>query len=174
MKESFKSTRKYLVIPVALGMVAIIALSGASTVSAFQRSRNSEDLSAAIAQRFGLNQEDVQATVDEFKEQRIQEHHDQMTDHFADRLAAAVEEGKITQGQMNAILDKHDEMFDRMVELEEQDLSREDIRELKADLHDEFEIWAHENGIDMSELMMFDKDMMGPGSHMGRGPHAGF
>lgn len=98
-----------------------------------------------LAERFNLNVEDVE---DVFEEERA-EHHAEILQSFEDRLTEAVANGKITEDQKQAILDKHEEMQAKMEELRSQDLDREEMHEEMKAYHDELRAWAEEQGIEM-------------------------
>ena len=83
-----------------------------------------------LADRFGLNVEEVQ---DVFEEERA-EHHAQMLDSFEDRLSQAVTDGKITEEQKQKILDKHEAM---------------------QAYREELKTWAEEQGIEFPFMAMF-------------------
>lgn len=168
MKEKASASKKYLILPVALGLVAVVALSTAHTVRAVHRyGENDSSLPQEVAERFGLDESEVQDVFREYHQDRFEERHERMTDRLEDRLAEAVENGKITQAQMNAYLEKHEELYEQMLELEELDLSPEDLREYKADLHEDLHAWAEENGIEMHTIMNYEHHVLGGHGHMG-------
>jgi len=59
-----------------------------------------------IAQKFGLDQAQVQSVFDQFRQERRQEMQQTAQQREEDRLNKLVEEGKITKEQKQAILDK--------------------------------------------------------------------
>lgn len=84
-----------------------------------------------IAQRFNLNQTDVQSVFDEMHEER----HAQMHENLETRLSTAVSEGTITEAQKQAILTKFDEM----------PANHEQMRA-------EMEAWMSANGLTQEQL----------------------
>lgn len=98
-----------------------------------------------LAERFNLNQDEV---AEVFEEERA-EHHALMLQSFEDRLSGAVGDGKISEEQKQAILDKHEEMQAKMEELRSQNLTREQMHEQMRAYHQELRAWADEEGIEM-------------------------
>lgn len=146
--------RKRIVIPfAALSLIALVAFSNVKAVSANAAS-NGNELVFRIAERFGLDEAEVQETFVEFRALKMSERHEEMQEHFSLRLEEAVETGSITDAQQLAIIEKHDEMNSRRDELDE--LSPEDRREAMADHREEMEAWAEENGIDIEILLKFN------------------
>src|SRR3989344_2846072 len=96
-----------------------------------------------LAERFGLNVEEVQ---DVFEEERA-EHHAEMLESFEDRLNEAVTEGKITEEQKQTILDKHEELEAKMEELRSQDLTPQQMHQEMRTYHEELKTWVEEQGI---------------------------
>lgn len=114
-----------------------------------------------LADRFGLNVEDVEEVFDEERAER----HAEMLQSFEDRLSEAVTNGKITEEQKQLILDKHEEMQAKMKELKSQDLTREEMQEEMKTYHEELKAWADEQNIDLP--------LFGFGKGFGRGLKAG-
>lgn len=117
-----------------------------------------------IAQKFGLNESDVQAVFDEHREE-IQT---QMQKRFEERMTQAVIDGKITEEQKQTILAKHKEMRTNMQESrqnwqnmtdEERQAAKESLRETHKNYRAQLETWVGENGIELSVL----REFMGPG-----------
>jgi len=166
MKDKLKSnTRKYLILSIAmLGLVTVLTMSMTDKVNAFAGSDHRSEFAAAIAERFGLDQTQVEETIQEFHAQEMETRQQEMQSRFEARLQTAVSEGSLTSSQMQAILEKHDEMQDRMQELHDQDLSPDDRREMMADIHDEMQAWADEQGIDYDVFLRIGRNGMGHGS----------
>ncbi len=157
-KKLHQTSKRYILLPIAmLGLVAVLAWSATDKVSAFNEQNRHGDFAAVIAQKFGLDQSAVEETIEEFHQQEMELRHQEMESRMEERLQRAVSERNLTETQMQAILEKHDEMYERMQELHEQDLSPEDMREMRADIREEVQTWAEEQGIDFEAFM-----------HMGR------
>lgn len=107
-----------------------------------------ETLVQAISQKFGLNEAEVQAVFDEQREK----HHTQMQEKLEKRLDQAVTDGKITEDQKIAILEKHEEMQKNHESLK--DMTPEERKTYMQQKHEELQSWAEAEGIDLSVLMM--------------------
>ena len=94
-----------------------------------------------LVERFGLNPDEVQDVFDEVRA----EHHTQMLANFEERLNQAVTDGKITEEQKLAILDKNEEMKAKMDEWKS--LTPEERHTKMQAYHEELKTWAEENGI---------------------------
>ena len=156
MKSKKILTKKIAVPVIALGIITVAVLSSASLVSAQKLDPERDTLVNKIASRFGLNKTEVEETFKEFRLEHNEEHHERMEEMLENRLENAVENGNLTEDQRFAILEKHEELEDRMDDL--YDLSPEERREAKADIHEEMENWAQENDIDMSRLGQFERE----------------
>lgn len=172
MKKELKQTSmKYVVLPIAmLGLIAVLAWSVTDKANAFggtnmAGTNNRGEFAAVIAQRFGLDQSAVEDTIQGFHQQEMELRHQEMESRMEERLVRAVSQGNLSETQMNAILEKHDEMYERMQELRDQDLSPEDMREMRADIRDEMQAWAEEQGIEFEVFMNVGKQG-GQGKHL--------
>ena len=140
-----------IVVPVVVfGIVAIAALSSVNLANAHQAGSQEETLVDRIASKFGLNKNEVEETLHEFRLERDGEYDKTMSEMFEERLEDAVEDGDLTNDQMFAVLEKHEEMEEMHDDL--YNLSPEDAREARADMHEEMEEWAEDNDIDMNEF----------------------
>lgn len=169
MKQMLQQTsKKYIFIPIAmLGMVAVLAFSVTDKVNAFGAENqmggdHKSEFAAVIAQKFGLNQSEVEETIEQYHAEEREAREQEMESRMSQRLEKAVAEGRLTESQMSAILEKQDEMHERLQEIRDQDLSAEDKRELRADIHEEMEEWAAEQGIDFDVFLRFGRRFVGP------------
>lgn len=162
MKDKLKETSKrYLVVPIAvLGLIAVLAFSNVDEANASESQWSRGSFAETIAQKFNLNQDDVEEVIQELHQQRFEEREGFMREHLEERLEQAVEEGNLTETQMYAILEKFEEMHIRMDELHDQDLSPDEMHEQMADIHEEMEAWAEEQGIDFDLFMRAGRRMM--------------
>lgn len=149
-----KLTNK-LVIPV----LSLTLLTGAvfGTIvgtQAFAQSTASSDGFPPVIQKlmdkFNLNTNDVQSTLDEVKSERQAE----METRYEERLTQAVSDGDLTEEKKQLILNKHKELVGQM-------------EQQKTDLQK----WADDNGIDLKYLGGFGGGHGGRG--FGKGMHAG-
>lgn len=114
-----------------------------------------------IAQKFNLNQSDVQAVFDQDRTDRQA----QMEAKYQEQLSQYVSDGKITQTQKDLISAKHKEIQakhqSQMQSMKNMnDADREAAMEAKKTERTELENWAKENNIDMKYLMPFGKGRM--------------
>lgn len=100
-----------------------------------------------IAQRFGLKESDVQAVFDEVRQERQKE----IQRRLEEKLNQAVKDGKITESQKQAILDKHKELAEKRLQNKEdwQNMTPEQRRQNMREQKQELESWASQNGIDL-------------------------
>ncbi len=147
VKSAFGGKKK-IILPTILALSVLVVGLMATNVLA-QDTSNYPPLVQKIADRFNLNVSDVEEVFDEEKDERRAE----MFALFADRLDEIVSEGKLTEAQKEAILDKHEEMQDKMEGLK--DLTPEERKEKMQEVHDEFKTWAEEQGIDLSLIGPF-------------------
>lgn len=153
MHKNIKQTSKRLIIVpiVAVGLMTILAFTIVDTASA-HGAGSKNNLAGVIAQNFNLREDKVAEVMQNYHQQDMQE-------RVAERLEVAVQEGRLTEAQMYSVLEKHDEMHERMSELHDQDLSRDDLHELRMDIHDEMLLWAQENGIEFDVFMRVGRRM---------------
>ena len=149
-----------------LGAITVIGVGVLGSNQAFAQESNTSDpinsLVQKIADKFGLNRDDVQAVFTEHKsEMKVN-----ISARQEDRLSSLVSEGKITEVQKTLIINKQKELVEKRAANKDslKDLSREEIRSKMEAERAELTKWATDNGIDM-------KYLTGP---FGRGFHMGF
>lgn len=91
-----------------------------------------------VAERFNLNEEEVEALFEEIREEKKQGHQAM----FEAMIDEAAEAGKITEEQRRLIIDKFDELR-----------STEGGVQNHLETRRELETWAEANGIDLSILV---------------------
>lgn len=146
---------KKLVIPTFLiaALIALVLYGGSNLVAA-QETSGYPLIVTRLAERFSLKQEDV----DEVFEQIRSEHQAEMQKRFEERLTQAVTDGKITEAQKQALLERHQEM-----------LAEREARRLQQ--REEFEAWAQEQGLSLDTLREI---FPGPGFHHMGGMKMGY
>lgn len=154
MTEKIKKTSKrFLVVPVVtLSLIAILVLANVDRVNA----QNQVGVSAGdrggfaevLANKFNLDQTEVQETIHEFHKENHQE-----------RVEKRVAESLLTETQRYAVLEKFEEMHNQLEDLHDQDLSHDEIHELRADIHEEMEAWAESEGINLELFLQAGKNM---------------
>lgn len=106
------------------------------------------DIVEKIAQRFNLNQNDVQKVFDELH----QEKHAEMQAKIDERLSQAVEDKKITDAQKQAILEKFGQLKNKPDFEKLKNMSDEQRRQEMENKKTELENWAKENGLTLETL----------------------
>ncbi|OGM10414.1 hypothetical protein A2Z67_02935 [Candidatus Woesebacteria bacterium RBG_13_36_22] len=157
--------KKKIILPAVLALSVLVVGILATNVYA-QEISDYPAIVQKIADEFNLNISDVQQVSDEERDEKRAE----AFARFADRLDDSVTDGKLTNAQKDAILDKHEEMQDKTEEVK--DLSKEDRCENMQKLYEEFKSWFEEQGIDESILEGFGGGFAGRG--FGRGFSGGY
>ena len=119
-----------------------------------------------IADKFGLNKNDVQAVFDQERTERQAE----MQAKYETQLTQYVKDGKITEAQKQLILTKHKEIqANRTSEMQSMQGKTQAERKTAMDAkRTELETWATQNGIDVKYLMG-GMGMKGHGGFRGAG-----
>ena len=141
-------TKKLLVSLIVLGGLVSAGYFGAGAI--FADDNNPHDtLITRIAQKFNLNENDVEAVFQSVRDERQTE----MKKQQEDRLNEAVSDGVITEEQKNAILTKMQEH-----------------QEVRGQNREEMQNWFKDQGIDETKL----RDYLGFGGRgRGMGPGSG-
>lgn len=110
-----------------------------------------QQMVSQLAAKLGVSEDSVDSAMTEVGEQRRAERQSRMQVNLEERLQTLVDEGKLTSGQRDAWISKHEEMQAK--------------REAERATHkEEMQAWFTEQGIDPAVL--------GPiGMGMGRGGH---
>lgn len=151
--------RKKIFLPILI--LAIFSLTTFGVINVFAQSSNSKHSSIVqkLAQRFGLNENDVKKVFDEDRQERQA----QMQARFEDKLTQDVKDGKITEAQKQAILEKYKELQSQRFTKPEnwQNMTPEQRKEFMQAKQEELKSWAKENGIDLKYLFGRYKMFMG-------------
>lgn len=136
----------------ALGLLlvgsALISVNAVNAVNA-QNNITVPDIVQRIAQRFNLNQSDVQKVFDEAH----QEKRTQMQTKLEDRLNQAIKDGKITEAQKTAILNKLQEQKNNKPSIEQfKNQTPEQRKQAMQQKKTEFENWVKQNGLTLQTL----------------------
>lgn len=157
--------KKKMLFPVmALAVLAggLLTVTGASA----QDSSNPHDtIVQKIADKFGLNKDEVQKVFDEERTARQAE----MEAKNAQRLDTLVSEGKITNEQKTLILNKQKELREKH-QANRDNFEGKTPEEMKTQMESqktELETWTKENGISIEYLMgnKFNIKFGGPNGH---------
>jgi flagellar biosynthesis GTPase FlhF len=171
-----KPKKRHLIIGGALLAASLVGASGglAKAASQNQSFTSMNGLAKAIAQKFSLNEADVQKVVEEQHIQmraEMQAKHEQTEKDF---LAQAVKDGKLTQDQADKITAKHAELkasrtankeaFKNKTESERKTMMQQEREGLTK--------WLTDNNIPQEYFKPhFGKGMGGPGHKMGGMKH---
>lgn len=143
--------------------LVVVALAGGvfltSEVSAQKNTIQGSSIVARIAQKFGLNQAEVQAVFDEEYETR----HAEMKAENEKRLSQLVTDGKITAEQKQLILNKQAELEQKHEATHEsmQGKTPGEMKTLMEAEHEALKTWSEENNIDLQYLMRFGMKVRG-------------
>ncbi len=142
------------------GLLAVGAIS-APTVQAMESERGLP-LIQRIAERFGLNESEVEEV---FTQYRLERHLVQR-DHFAAHLAELVEAGHLTQEQADIIVEKYETM---QADHEALMQASPEERDTYCNAHHaEVRAWIEKSGIALPEAMS-GRSNRGNGAHCGNG-----
>lgn len=143
---------KKIMIP-TLGLAALIGATvfGVSAASADEETYT-HPMVQAIAERFDLNEDEVETFMGEHRE----EHRQEMQLSKEDRLNEAVSDGVITEDQKNALMEKWNQMH------EERSQEREEHK-------DDMQAWMESEGIDYEALKEYSGYKRGGFGKMGKG-----
>ena len=146
--------KKYFLYAIIPALV-LASIGGVAVYAQNATGNNSmQDLVAKIAQRFNLNQNDVQAVFDEQKT----EMHANMQTKFAEKLSQAVTDGKITQAEADAITAKREEL---QVKRPNMANGEKPSKELMQAHQTELKQWVTDNNIPIEYVMGFGGGKMG-------------
>lgn len=148
-----------------LPVLAIVILGGSVIGAGLVNAQGSENpastLVTRIAQRFNLNEADVKAVFNEVHD----EHKTKMKADLESRLNQAVSDGKITEAQKQAILEKFGTSPENKINREEfKSMTKEERQTKMEERKTEIENWASENGLSLDTL----REILG-GNHPGKG-----
>lgn len=116
-----------------------------------------------IADRFGLNEAEVQTVFDENRaehqakmEAEREKKQAEIISRLEERLDEAVSNGEITEEQKALILAKQEELTsNRQAQMEStKDLTNEERRQIMETAREALQTWAQENNIDIKYLML--------------------
>ena len=141
-----------LVAVAAIGLVA----GGAAAVDAHFSGGENPSIVERLAERFGLDESEVETFFDEIREERYAN----KEIRAGERLDQAIQDGLITEEQKQLLLDKKAELKADYQALN--DLQPEERHERTRELHTEMKAWLEANDIDFG------------GFKSGLGHHRGF
>ncbi len=132
---------KFVALAVTTGIVAAGALGGLAMADS--NDSTYPPVVDKIASKFNLNKDEVKKVFDEQKVERQAEHKKLLEE----KLAQAVEDGKLTEDQKTKLLAKMEEMH------QARDAAKDKAMENRQAKRDEFKKWAEQNGINLDEVL---------------------
>lgn len=134
-------------------LIAAMLTAGSYTVNQVyaQDTSTQETLVQMIAQKFSLNEAEVQTVFEQYRAKHQQE----MQARYEEKLSTAVKEGKLTEAQKNLLIAKHKEIqAEKLARLESiKSLSPSERRSTLQKKKTELKAWAETNGIDLQYLL---------------------
>ena len=145
---------KKIILPVlAVAVLGTVVTFTSSQVQAQTNTNSFSGLVQAIAQKFGLEQSQVQSVCDDYKNQRKQNMQQIMQQREQDRLNNLVQQGKITDAQEQAILDEQSKFRNEYSPDSFKSLTSDQRKQLLQKKQDEIKAWAQSQGIDPAYVM---------------------
>lgn len=152
--------KKMIAKRVVLSSVAVIAIAGMFMFAQGQAHAQTPattnpltKLAQMISQKFGLDQGQVQSVVDQFHSERKAERQTKKQERLEERLTQLVKDGKITDAQKQAIIQKHNELATKYASMDWKNLTVDERKQKMQQMHDEIASWAKSQGLDLSILM---------------------
>lgn len=140
------SKRMMVLTPALVLAIAALVVYGATQTYA-QDEPSYPTIIERLAERFGLNEDEVSGVFEEVREEKMAE----ANARFVERLDQMIESGELTEVQKQAILTKHEEMQQEhwQEKAQWQNMTDEERRAAIKARHEELGAWAQENGIDL-------------------------
>jgi type I site-specific restriction-modification system R (restriction) subunit len=156
---------KKIVVPLLVaGVISGVSIFGVSLVNAQEiNTHPMSGLVTRIAEKFGLDQSQVQTVVDQFHSEQQQTRLQDMQKREEERLSQLVNDGKITQAQKKAIIEKQKEMRTKYNPETMKSMTMEERKAKMTAMQEEMKTWAAQQGVDLSLLRQ--------GFGKGRGGH---
>lgn len=170
-KISMKFSKRIALAVATLGLTAttvapVFAATPSNSINGTQSNPRTA-LIQALAQRFNLNQSDVQSFFDQQEQAQMQAHAAEAQTRLEQRLTTLVTSGKITEAQKTALIAKAKEAQAKHEEARK--LTSEECKKMMDAYRTELETWLTQQGLDKSYV----RDLMGPGGFGGHGGRGG-
>jgi hypothetical protein len=150
IRKGVKKMNKKIILCTVTVVAAGALTLGVASVNAQTNTSPMSGLVAAIAQKFGLDQAKVQATVDDYKKSHKNEMHANMQAHLEDRLSALVKNGKITEAQKTAIINELNTLKTKYPMTA--GMTKQQRMQAMQNMQNEFKSWATSQGINTDLL----------------------
>lgn len=162
---------KKIIIPVLAIVLLVGTLAGTGKIYSQTPGNPFNGLAQMIAQKFNLNQSEVQTVLDQYKGQKQEERKQQIQTKLEDRLTQLVKNGKLTEAQKQAVISKQNELRNLYNTDSFRNLTPDQKRAEMQRKHDEFITWVTSQGIDQNVLPFgFGKEGRGMGWGKGFSP----
>lgn len=153
-------TSKKILLPVlAVAIIGGTIILSVNQVHAQTNNNPLSNLVQMIAQKFGLDQNQVQSLVDQFQQEQKQNRLQKMKDREKMKLDKLVQQGKITSTQEQSILDELVVLKNKYNLGNLKNLTPDQRKAQFQAMQNELKSWAQSQGIDPTLIM--------PGSGMG-------
>lgn len=145
-----KMLSKKIIIPVLALTLTGATVFGIAKVNAQSTTQPYQGLVQAIAQKFNLNQSQVQSVVDQYREQLQASRQQQRQDKLKTKLNTLVQQGKITAAQEQSILAEFVKLQGEYNPANIQNLTRAQRQQEFQKRQQELQSWASSQGIYLS------------------------
>jgi len=143
-----------LILP-AVAVLSVVGLAvGAVGASAhFMGQADNAEMTKTLAQKLGVSEDKIKQAFDDMHSERMTK----MKADLESKLTQAVKDGKITEAQKSAILEKFGQVKVKTFEKKE-GMTEDQIKAEMESRKKELETWAQQNGIDLQVL----RELVGP------------
>lgn len=139
---------KKFVASAVLVAIMFIAIYGGVTPEVEADRDDSSDFVKRLSDKFNLDEDEVSSFMQEVRADRFAT----MSEHFRDNLLFSVEQGQLTEAQMEELLDMHGM---HIAEVDSYNsLTVDERQEMMTDHRYAMKIWADENGVDFDAIHM--------------------
>lgn len=142
---------KNFVASAVLVALMFIAMYGVSTPDVEADRGDQSDFVKKFSDKFNLPEDEVSSFMQEIRADRFANIHE----HFQERLAKLVEEGKMTEDQMEELVQMHGMHWAEMDSYVS--LTVDERNEMMNEHHMAMKVWADENGVDFRAIHMANR-----------------
>lgn len=153
---------------ITISLIAVALLTAwliPMTANAQTKSNPISGLVAAIAQKFGIDQNQLQSFVSQYKEDHKELAQQKMQDRMDNRLDALVKQGEITDAQKQAILSELQTLAQKYPASSLKSMTSDQRKQQFQNEQNDFKSFLQSQGIDPNTLPMFG--IRGVGLHGG-------
>jgi len=139
---------------VSAAAIGLIGVSGATALAATTATNSKDSLAQDIANKFHLDQSQVQSVIDQHRAN----HQQNREAKYEERLTHAVTDGKLSDAQKQAVLTEHNKLVSEI-----KAAGSGDRKQALKNARQEAKTWASQNNIDVKWVLPVH-GMPGPGS----------